>query len=183
MHDHGFLGQVRLVPVQRQPQPQASGSPGRRWWDHHIRNTRALAEAAFAGDNQGALAAVGELWDAVKNWEKLTGSPVAGVLMGEHTVLAKLLVDCLSKNLGQGCADAAVGGLLRNVEAQRALFPRQPGAFAALFGPHTELAGAYITDLSQGNMDDFKAHFAQALANGDQLGAFTDRAFFGIQAG
>lgn len=176
MFDRAFLGQVRLA----QASPSPAGSPGTAWWRHHIANTRALAEAAFAGDSAGAVAAVKQLWEAVKNWERLTGSPVAGVLMGEHTVLAKLLVDCLSLNQGEGCVATAVGALMRNVEAHRELFPRRPREFADLFGPHTELAGAYITDLANGNVEEFDAHFAQAVRNGDDLGRFTDQVFLGV---
>ena len=165
-----FLGQVRIAN---------EGSPGRRWWMHHIRNTRALAEAAFAGNDKAALAAIGELWSAVKSWELLTKSAVAGVLIGEHTVLAKLLVDCLASGANSACSLTAVDALMRNVEAQRALFPKNAAAFGDLFKTHTELAGAYITDLANKDQEAFQAHWAKALENGDALGAFTDETFFG----
>lgn len=172
MFEHKFLGQVPIAGG-----PQSVASRGRQWWMHHIFNTRALAEAAMAGDVDGALAAIGELWAAVLDWQKITGSPVAGVLMGEHTVLAKLLVECLSHRLGDSCAQTAVAALMRNVDSQAQLFPRQPEEFASLFGPHTELAGAYITDLAQGDKAAFQEHFAQAVKNGELLGEFTDRVF------
>lgn len=175
MFEHRFLGQVPIA----QPGSRSADSPGRRWWMHHIFNTRALAEAAMAGDVDSALAAIGELWAAVLEWQKITGSPIAGVLMGEHTVLAKLLIECLAHKLGDSCSQTAVAALMRNVDSQAQLFPKDRETFASLFGPHTELAGAYITDLAEGRMDDFNMHFGQAVKNGELLGAFTDRAFFG----
>lgn len=174
MFGPAFLGQVPLV---RQSNPNVL--PGRDWWLHHIRNTRAYAEAALAHDTQASLAAVGELWKAVLDWQKITGSPVAGVLIAEHTALAKLLVDCLAGSQGKACVDTAVSALLRNVASQAALFPKDPTGFAALFGPHTELAGAYVTDLANGDQASFQAHWADALKNGEDLGRFTDRTFFG----
>jgi len=175
MFERQFLGQVPIA----QPGSRSAESPGRRWWMHHIFNTRALAEAAMAKDTPSALAAIAELWAAVKEWERITGSATAGVLMGEHTVLAKLLIDCLSLGLGGSCGATAVDALMRNVDSQRVLFPKDPDTFASLFGPHTELAGAYITDLAEGRMEDFNMHFAQAVKNGELLGTFTDRTFFG----
>ena len=148
-----------------------------KWWMHHILNTRALGEAAHRGDNQAVLAAIGELWKAVKDWEKLTKSPVAGVLMGEHTVLVKLLIDCLAKDKGSGCSDTALDALMGNVESQKALFPKDPEGFAYLFGPHTALAGAYTTDIFNDDTDAFNTHFGQAIENGKQLAAWTDRTF------
>ena len=175
MFERQFLGQVPIA----QPGSRSAESPGRRWWMHHIFNTRALAEAAMAKDTPSALAAIAELWAAVKEWERITGSATAGVLMGEHTVLAKLLIECLAHKLGDSCAQTAVAALMRNVDSQAQLFPRQPEEFASLFGPHTELAGAYITDLAQGDQAAFQEHFAQAVKNGELLGTFTDRTFFG----
>ncbi len=169
-----FLGEVRLA----QPAPRAA-SPGRDWWMHHIRNTRALAERSFAGDTPGALAAIKELWDAVLKWQNITGSWAAGVLMGEHTVLAKLFVDCLAQKKGDSCTSTATEALLANVEEQRALFPRQSDRFANLFLVHTKLVAAYVPDLAEGRTDDFNADWAKALQNGDDLGAFTDQVFFG----
>lgn len=172
MFQQAFLGQVRLA--QRGEQL----TPGHRWWNHHIFNTRALAEGVFAGDSAAAMQAAGELWNAVKNWELITRSSVAGLLIGQHTILAKLLVDCFAAGGKEACVQTAVDALMSNVEAQRAFFPREPEAFAALFGPHTELAGAYITDLAKGDRESFDQHWAQALENGSRLGDFTDQVFF-----
>jgi len=166
-----FLGQVRLAERRRTSQ-------GRLWWMHHILNTRAYAETSFQNDLPGALKAVGELWRAVLDWQALTHSPVAGVLMGEHTVLVKLLVDCIALGKGNSCADTAVEALLRTVDESAQLFPRDPAGFAALFGPHTQLAGAYITDLANKDQESFQTHWAQALANGEALGRWTDEHFF-----
>jgi hypothetical protein len=164
MRNPAFLGQVPLA--------QTASHSGTEWWIHHIANTRALAEAALSGDEQGALVAVRELWKAVKEWERMTGSWAAGVLMGEHTVLAKLLVDIYAQKKGD--VSTAIDALMRNVDSQRKLFPKEPNQFADLFGPHTQLAGTYIADLADGRLDDFNAHFAQAISNGKELGAFTD---------
>jgi hypothetical protein len=141
---------------------------------HHIMNTRAYLERTLAGDTPGALAALEELWGAVKAWEGITRSWAAGVLMAEHTALAKLLVDCFAQDAGEACTTTAVNALIKNVEAQGKLFPREPARFAELFGVHTKLAGAYITDLAQGRQEDFEAHFVEALQNGEDLAAFTD---------
>jgi hypothetical protein len=168
-----FLGQVKLAPAS-----DRTRSPGRDWWLHHIRNTRALAERSFAGDTPGALAAIKDLWDAVLKWQNITQSWQAGVLMGEHTVLAKLFVDCLAKKQGDACVSTATDALLANVDEQRALFPRQPDRFADLFLTHVKLVAAYVPDLAEGRMDDFQADWAKALQNGDELGAFTDEVFF-----
>lgn len=152
-------------------------SRGERWWMHHIRNTRAYAEAALANDTTAAVAAVRELWQAVLDWQKLTGSDVAGVLMGEHTVYAKLLVDCFAQAAGSDCTSTAVDAVVRNVEAQRMFFPRESSRFADLFGRHSTLAGEYITDLAEGNRESFDHHFAEAIENGIELAAFTDQVF------
>jgi len=166
------LGQARMLP----PQAQA-GSPGRRWWTHHIMNTRAYAEAVMAGDTDGAVKALGELWKAVLDWQRLTGSPVAGVLIAEHTALAKMLADGFAEDRGDAWTSSAIGALLKNVESQKALFPQDPEGFVALFGPHTELAGAYITDIANDDQDSFNSHWIQALQNGADLAAWTDRTF------
>lgn len=167
-----FLGQVRLA------QPQLS--PGVQWWVHHIINTRFYLEEALA-KGPGALTALIELWDAVLDWQRLTGAKTQGLLMGEHTALAKLLIDCFARSAGNECTTTAVDALMRNVDAQRILFPVAPDKFADLFKKHNELTGAYITALAQGRTDDFNSAFEQAIANGQELGAFTDAAFFGIQ--
>lgn len=182
MLGNGFLGQVRLAqPGSPAPAsaPGPVGSPGREWWIHHIRNTRAYLEAALAGDQPASLAALKELWNAVKDWESITQSWAAGLLIAEHTALAKLLVDCFAQGLGNACTGTAADALARNVAATRQLFPVNPDAFADLYDIHTQLAGQYITDLAGGNQEDFERHFAEALQNGEDLGAFTDQAFFG----
>lgn len=161
------------------PPRARAGSPGRRWWGHHIGNTRGYLEAALAGDQAAALGAVGALWDGVLDWQRITRSPVAAVLMAEHVALAKLLVDCFAQGLGGACAETATAALVRNAEAQGQLLPRDAAGYGPLFAEHTRLAGAYITALGQGDQAEFDARFADALANGDQLAAFTDRTFFG----
>jgi hypothetical protein len=150
---------------------------------HHIMNTRAYAESALAHNTPGTLAALKELWQAVLEWQKITGSPVAGVLMAEHTALAKLLVDCFVQDAGAACTSSAIDAVGRNVEMQRALFPREAGRFADLFGEHSNLAGTYITDLAEGRQEDFDAHFTEALKNGRELAAFTDQVFSKRAAG
>lgn len=150
-------------------------SVGEKWWSHHIMNTKAYAAAALSGDEEGAVSALKELWKAVLDWQEITGCPVAGALMGEHTVLAKLLVDCFVTKAGEACTGTAVDGVVRNVEAHRKYFFKDPDQFVALFGPHAQLAGAYITDLAAGDMASFDNHFASALKNGHQLAEFTDR--------
>ena len=146
MFKRGFLGKARLAHAV----PQLPGAtPAQIWWMHHIINTRAYAEHTLAGETPGALEALRELWTAVKEWEGMTKSWAAGVLMAEHTALAKLFVDCLSMG-GGDCAGVADEALGRNVEAHRQLFPAQPERFAELFGLHTKLAGQYISDLADG---------------------------------
>jgi hypothetical protein len=165
-----YLGQVRLAQNQR--------SQGEQWWMHHILNTRAYAETTLKGDVFGSLKALGELWKSVLDWQTLTKSPVAGVLMAEHIALAKLLVDCFAQKKGGSCSDTAVEALLRNVDATAKLFPKDAAGFAGLFGPHTKLAGAYISDLAAGDQQAFEDHWRQALENGQALSKFTDDTFF-----
>lgn len=171
----GFLGSVRLAQ-------QVSANPpsvGKHWWAHHIANTRGYLEAAMQGDMQKALVALGELWNAVLDWQRITGSRVAGVLMAEHTALAKLLIDCFAQNQGGACTDTAAAALGRNVEEHRMLFPKDPVGFANLFGKHVEITGNYISNYAGGDQAAFETYYAQALANGQELGAFVDRIFFG----
>jgi hypothetical protein len=169
MFERPFLGQVRLA--------SAMTSIGIGWWRHHIAFTRAYLEAALAKDVPGSLDALKELWKAIQSWQELAGVWSQGVLMAEHTALAKLLIDCYVTGEGTACQTTAVNALLRNVDAQRMLFPVQPDVFADLFEQHVKLTGAYIGDLAAGKMDDFTAHYSQALENGRALGAFTDQAF------
>lgn len=171
MNVPAFLGQVRLAsPI----------TFGWSWWRHHILNTRAYAEAVFSKDVSASISALHELWLAVKDWEQITGNWSAGLLMAEHTAIAKLLVDCLAAG-DSSCARVAADALGRNVEAQRKLFPREAARFAELFAIHTTLAGTYITDLSEGRMNDFERDFSQALENGQSLGQFTDQVFSRIR--
>jgi len=163
---------LRLVTLGQADEVQSLGS---QWWTHHIENTRAYAEAALAGDTPAAVAALKQLWRAVLDWQKLTGSDIAGALMGEHTVYAKLLVDCFAGKIGSACTTTAADAVGRNVESVRALFPVEPERFADLFGVHSTLAGQYITDLAAGDMSSFNVHFLEALTNGKQLADFTDR--------
>ena len=168
---------MRTVPVVNlgQDAVEKAASPGERWWSHHIANTRAYAEAALSGDEEGAVKALKELWKAVLDWQELTGCPVAGALMGEHTVYAKLLADCFATKAGDTCAGTSVDAVGRNVEAHRKYFFANPDDFADLFGRHSELAGAYITDLAAGDMDKFADDFEEAIRNGHDLAEFTDR--------
>jgi len=166
---------MRAIPIATLGQVRQRLSIGAKWWLHHIENTRAYAEAALAGDTSGAVTALRELWKAVLDWQKLTGSDVAGALMGEHTVYAKLLVDCFAGKIGTECTTTAADAVGRNVESTRALFPVQPEKFADLFGVHSTLAGQYITDLAEGNTESFNAHFQEALQNGHELADFTDQ--------
>lgn len=153
---------------------------GRNWWRHHILHTRKYLEAALAGDMERAVEALQGLWDAAMEWQKITGSWAAGLLMAEHTALAKLLIDGLAKKAGPAWADTAIDALVANVESHTKLFPIEPAEFASLFGEHTKLAGTYSMDLAEGRLEDFERHFAEALRNGDDLGVFTDRVFFGV---
>lgn len=170
----GFLGAARLG------QPVAV-SIGKRWWAHHIANTRAYLEGALSVNAQAALSALMELWRAVADWQAITGSGMDGLLMAEHTALAKLLIDCAADAFPgvSGCVDTAAAALGRNVEASSQLFSRDAGAFADLFKRHVEVTGRYVSDLAAGRRSDFEAHYAEALASGEELGAFTDRVFFG----
>jgi hypothetical protein len=132
---------------------------------------------------QGALHALSELWAAVLEWQRLTRSAMDGVLMAEHTALAKLLVDCLaSPELGGDGVQVAAAALGRNVDAQGALFSKDPQAFAALFAVHVDLTGRYATALAEGRRSDFDVAYAQTLENGRDLGRFVDRAFFGVRS-
>jgi hypothetical protein len=175
MIGRAFRGRFRLA----QGGPVAS--PGRAWWTHHIVNTRAYLEAALAGNMDRAVAALKSLWEGVLEWQMITGSWAAGVLMAEHTALAKLLVDCLSRGAGGPCSLTAINALVANAEAHGKLFPREPARFAQLFGSHTKLAGTYIMDLGEGRRGDFERHFAEALTDGERLAAFTDEVFFGMR--
>lgn len=164
-----FLGQVRLV--------QVSASRGTIWWTHHILSTRAYLEAALAGDVLGTVAALQELWVSVLQWQRITRSAIAGALMGEHTVLAKLLINCFAQKSGSECTTTATAALMNNVSSQGMLFPVLPDVFASLFGQHVEITGAYITALSGGDQAAFESLFADALKNGEALSAFTDEVF------
>lgn len=177
--DAVYVSEVKMkaFPVVNLGQAVPVSSVGEQWWTHHIANTRAYAEAALAGDTAAAVEAVKELWRAVLDWQNITGSPVAGVLIAEHTALAKLLVDCFASDAGEACTSTAVDAVVRNVETHRALFPKDPDRFSDLFGRHSELAGAYITDLAAEDMESFDRHFAEAIENGQELAAFTDRVF------
>lgn len=150
---------------------------GLAWWAHHILSTRVLAEATFSKDKDGALGALMNLWSAVKDWERITRSAAAGILMAQHTILAGELISCMAAGGKSSCVDTAVNALTENVKATGKLFPVDPQGFAALFGPHTELAGAYITDLAKGDMVQFEKHWDEALLNGQLLQGFTDRTF------
>lgn len=166
---------MRALRIVNLGQTAQAPSVGTQWWTHHIENTRAYAEASLGGDTQASVAALRELWKAVLDWQKLTGSDISGALMGEHTVYAKLLVDCFAGDVGTACTTTAADAVGRNVEATRALFPVEPERFAELFGVHSTLAGQYITDLAEGDMASFNVHFLEALKNGRELAAFTDR--------
>jgi hypothetical protein len=160
-----------MYPVMNAPQ-----STGAFWWGHHIRATRAYAEGMIAGDFEKALQAGVQLWEMAIQWGFITRSDIAGLLIGEHTMLAKLLVDGLAGGK-DGWPDVAVAALVANVQAQGKLFPRDPAGFVALFGPHVEITGAYITALAKGDMSTFNSKFQEALENGGQLAAFTYRTF------
>lgn len=164
---------VKLGQAEEQPV-----SPGWVWWKHHIDNTRAYAERALAKDWPAAADALKELWKAVIDWQKITGCPKAGALMAEHTMLAKLLVDCFVTNAGADCTSTAADAVARNVEEQRSLFPKEADRFADLFGRHSVLAGQYITDLAANDMESFNIHFQEAIENGHDLADFTDEVFF-----
>lgn len=169
----GFLGGARLG------QPAPGPSIGRRWWVHHIENTRAYLYGALAANMVVSVAALMELWQAVADWQAITGSETAGLLMAERTALAKLLIDCAADafpGVG-GCTDTAAAALGRNVEASGALFPRYAATFADLFGRHVKITGQYVGALAARRVDDFEAFYAQALQNGEELGAWTDRTF------
>lgn len=150
---------------------------GDQWWRFHITHTREYLQGSLLGDGPRAMAALQGLWDAVLEWQRITGSWQAGLLMAEHTALAKLLVDGLAKRLGPGAATTAVEALMENVRTHAKLFPGDPAGFSALFGEHTRLAAVYSIDLAEGRQRDFEAHFDQATKNGDDLGRFTDRMF------
>lgn len=167
----GFLGGVRLG--------MAVPSIGKAWWAHHISNTRAYLEAAVQVNIPKALAALGELWQAVADWQAITGSKTDGLLIAEHTALAKLLIDCAADafpGVG-GCVDTAAAALSRNVEAHGALFSRDAAGFADLFGRHVEVTGQYVSAFAGGRYSDFDGFYAQALKNGEELGVFTDTVF------
>ena len=168
---------MRTIPVVNLGQDAVlqAASPGEQWWSHHIMNTKAYAEAALSGDEEGAVAALKELWQAVLDWQDLTGCPVAGALMGEHTVYAKLLADCFVTKSGDACTSTTVDAIVRNVQAHRKYFFANPDEFTDLFGRHSELAGAYITDLAAGDMNKFADDFEEAIRNGHELAEFTDR--------
>lgn len=153
---------------------------GARWWAHHIENTRAYLEASLAGDTPRALQALAELWNAVLSWQQLTKSPTAGVLMAEHTALAKLLIDGFAGGKGARWTGTAADALGENVKTTSVLFPIRPEEFAALFGQHVQVTGQYITDLAGEDRRSFEAHFAVAMENGLELGAFTDRYIVGV---
>jgi len=168
--ENGPLVQPTDFPVR------PSQSPARTWWSNHILHTRGYLEAALAGNEPAAVDALKALWKAVLDWQNLTRSPEAGVLMAEHTALFKLAADSLAKGDSAG-AEAAVAALAGNVESTGKLFPQDPAGFADLFGEHTRLAGAYALDLAEGNLEAFEADFSAALTNGDELQAFTDENF------
>lgn len=148
---------------------------GQAWWQHHIMNTRGYLEAVLDRNTEAALDALAELWKAVLDWQDITGSPTAGVLMAEHTALFKMLADGLAA--GNDWPAAAAEALAKNVQSTGQLFPKNPGEFEELFGEHTQLAGAYAIDLAEDRLEDFNQHFALALQNGDLLGQFVDENF------
>lgn len=157
---------------------QTQGTVGARWWDHHIRQTQAYLAAATAKDAKAGLAAVLQLWNAALSWQDLTRSQVAGVLIAEHTVLAKLLIDQAASGAR---TQETIDALGRNVDAQTQLFPVQPQVFGALFGKHVAITGDYIMAYVAGDNTKFQASFAQALSNGRDLGDFTDRYVLGYR--
>jgi hypothetical protein len=168
MFGPAFLGRAKLA--------QNAGI-GERWWSHHIQNTRAYLEASLSHDVPASIAALGQLWADVLDWQKITRSKTEGVLMAEHTALAKVLIDCHTQNLGSNCEDEATAALLRNVEEQRILFPVNSNVFAELLKTHVVLTGQYIAALANGRRDEFGVKFNDALENGRELGLFTDKAF------
>lgn len=169
MYFSAFLGQVPLAAVR--------SSIGTAWWLHHIANTRNYLIGALSKDVPASLDALKELWKAVQDWQELAGVWSQGVLMAEHTALAKLLIDCYAVQEGVPCQQTAIKALLRNVDAQRMLFPSAQDVFADLFEQHVKITGAYIGDLAAGKTDDFTVHYSQALENSRALGLFTDQAF------
>lgn len=173
MFEPVFLGKARLAQDVR-----FVGTPGIDWWAHHIKNTRAYLEASLAGDQAAQLKALAELWSAVLSWQKMLQSPTAGLLIGEHTALAKLLIDCYTLSEKGPCQDVATQALVRNVAEHAALFPRDPARFADLFGQHVQITGKYIDDLGTGNVSQFQTDYQTALSNGLVLGNFIDQTFF-----
>lgn len=167
MFEPQFLGRAHLA------QPDAQ-SVGRNWWIHHILETRAYLQAALNKDMPAAVFAMLELWKVVLDWQRLTGKPIAGILMAEHTALAKLLVDCFSRGEGDACTTTAADALARNVGAQGSIFPSR---FVELFRKHVEITGQYVGDRAKGDLTAFEKHFAQAIENGRELGDFMDQVF------
>lgn len=172
-----MFGYARLGQAFPMPPRLRRETLGQRWWMHHIMNTRGYLEATLAGQTERSLMALRHLWQAVLEWQHVTGSWAAGVLMAEHTALAKLLVDGFASGAGPGWTKTAIDALVKNVDSHSKLFPRAPEEFARLFGEHTLLAGTYITDLGEGRSEDFEATFAKALRNGRELARFTDTVF------
>lgn len=164
-----FLG---TVPLATRPGGKVPGA-GVSWWEHHISATRNYLVAALTRNQADALGSVADLWNGVLVWQEMTGSPIAGVLMAEHTALAKLLVDALAakdKDAGTVAADA----LMANVQLSSQVFPRDPKTYATLLGEHVRLTGLYATALADEKVDEFGRHYQAAIENGRALGAFTD---------
>lgn len=171
-----FSGVSSAIKPQRMAQAVPAPAAPNGWWLNHINHTRGYLEAALAGNEPAAVEALKALWKAVLDWQNLTGSPAAGVLMAEHTALFKMAADALAQGKAENAA-AAVDALTGNVESHAKLFPKDPTGFADLFGVHTQLAGTYAMDLAEGRLEDFEATFAEALRNGEELQAFTDANF------
>lgn len=152
------------------------------WWEHHVNNTRQYVNGTFNKNPQQALKAVNELWDGVLKWCELVDDPLASALMGEHTILAKTLVDAAERGLRPGEAELVTERFMKNADDQAGFYASKIAGFpkdefAQLFKGHIAATGAYILDAGRGDIPSLNQNYAKVLANRDQLAQFSKKYF------
>jgi len=156
--------------------------PMTTWWEHHVDNTRQYVNGVFNKKPEQALKAVGELWKGVSKWCDFVDDPLAGALMGEHTILVKTLVDAAERGIRPGEVELLTERLMKNADNQAGLYASEISGFpkdqfAQLFKGHIAATGAYILDAGRNDINALNQHYAKVLANRDQLAQFSKKAF------
>lgn len=170
------------VGQTEESKPSLFSSPYTSWWFSHVNHTKDYVDAVFAGDQAKAVGAVRDLWHGVLDWGCLLSDDISAALMGEHTILVKILTDSAKTGLRAGEADYLTDYLLRNLESQTAHYKNSIPNFPAdewkkLFKDHIVATGARILALSKNDKAAAEKAMSDILANRDKIAIFSDQNF------